>query len=90
MDKQRLIETLQQLHTELASAERIDPETLTLLETITEDVDRIAKRGGEMPDDGDERVSGRLRDLVERFEADHPQVSFAIGKLADALASIGI
>jgi uncharacterized protein DUF4404 len=31
-----------------------------------------------------------LKDALLRFEAEHPQMSNAIGKVADALAAMGI
>jgi hypothetical protein len=31
-----------------------------------------------------------LKDLLLRFEADHPQLSVAVGRVADALAAMGI
>jgi hypothetical protein len=31
-----------------------------------------------------------LKDLLLKFEADHPQMSVTIGRVADALAAMGI
>jgi hypothetical protein len=88
MEKQRLLQTLEQLHKELSQTEHVDPETLAELETLTSEIrsaldQRSAKSAAEV-----EPVSG-LRDLLLRYEADHPQLSAAIGRVADALAAMG-
>jgi hypothetical protein len=90
MDKQQLINRLQQLHAELSRAQQADPETLALLSTLTDDIDRLLEGGREVSAADIGPVSHGLRDLMLRFEAEHPEVSSAIGKVADALAAIGI
>ena len=90
MEKQRLIETLQQLHVELSSEKSVDPETLALMRTVTDDIDRLLdQREKELQVDTAPVTSG-LRNLVLKFEADHPELSISIGKVADALAAMGI
>ena len=44
MENKRLLETLKQLHVELSQAERVDPETLDLLETLTDDIERVLSK----------------------------------------------
>jgi len=88
MEKQRLLQTLEQLQKELSQAERVDPETLAELETLTGDIRRAldecdAKSAAEV-----EPVSG-LRDRLLKYEAEHPQLSAAVGRVADALAAMG-
>jgi hypothetical protein len=88
MEKQRLLQTLEQLQKELSRAERVDPETLAELETLTADIRRaVEERDAESADEV-EPVSG-LRDLLLKYEAEHPQLSAAIGRVADALAAMG-
>ena len=36
-----------------------------------------------------EPVTSKLRDLLLKFEAEHPELSAAIGKVADTLAAMG-
>ena len=90
MDKQQLIARLQQLHAELSQSDRVDPETLAQLGSLTDDVQRLLGGDAETSAADVEPVSHGLRDLMLRFEAEHPDVSSAIGKVADALAAIGI
>jgi hypothetical protein len=59
------------------------------LQQATDDVQRaIDKRGGKFTEDLEPEASG-LKDLLLRFEAEHPQFSVAVGKVADALAAMG-
>jgi len=37
-----------------------------------------------------EPAAGGLKDALLKFESEHPQLSVAVGKVADALAAIGI
>ena len=88
MEKKRLLRMLEQFQAELSQSEQVDPETLAELETLTADIrraldERDAESAGEV-----EPVSG-LRDLLLKYEAEHPQLSAAIGRVADALAAMG-
>jgi ABC-type transporter Mla MlaB component len=88
MENKRLLETLKQLHVDLSQAERIDPETLVLLETLTDDIERVLNKRPDAVAAAAEPTS-KLRDLLLKFEADHPEFSTAIGKVADGLAAMG-
>jgi hypothetical protein len=91
MENKHLVETLKQLHVELSQAGRVDPDTLSLLETVTDDIERVLKRH---PSDATEAAdvaepTSRLRELLLKFEAEHPELSTAVGKVADGLAAMG-
>jgi len=91
MDKDQLVKSLKELHAELSQAERIDPEALRLLESLTEDADRLlseSEAGAPASESG--AVSTGLRDLLLKYEAEHPQLSQALGRIADGLAALGI
>jgi hypothetical protein len=90
MDRERIVETVEQLHAALSSAKRIDPETRAKLRSLTGDIDRLLDEEGETASEDIEPVTSGLRDLVLKFEAEHPQLSIAVGKVADALAAMGI
>jgi hypothetical protein len=90
MSKERLLETLEQLHAELSQAEPVDPDVATRLRAITHDIERaLGKREQASVDELEPATSG-LRDLMLKFEAEHPQLSAAMGRVADALAAMGI
>ena len=88
MENKRLLETLKQLHIDLSHTQRVDPETLALLETLTDDIERVLDKRPNAVAATSEPTS-KLRDLLLRFEADHPELSTAIGKVADGLAAMG-
>ena len=92
MERQELVDRLAQLHAELARTPQADPETLELLRKLTADISRLLEVQAACADDaeGVEGVTSGLKDLLLRFEAEHPQLATAIGKVADALAAIGI
>ena len=79
---------LEQLHKELSQAERVDPETLAELETLTGDIRRALDKCDAKSANEVEPVSG-LKDLLLKYESEHPQLSAAIGRVADALAAMG-
>lgn len=88
MEKQHLLQTLEQLRAELSQSERVDPGTLAELEGLTDEVRRKLEERDERSDEELEPVAG-LRDLLLRYEADHPQLASSIGRVADALAAMG-
>jgi hypothetical protein len=89
MERERLLETLRQLHDELSQAKSIDQDVLKQLRTLSADIQRALEDRPTSAADL-EPASRGLNDLVLRFEADHPQLSVAIGRVADALAAMGI
>jgi len=90
MERNQLVETLQQLHADLSAAKQVGPEARALLRTLTDDIDRLLEKGDDALPADVEPVSSGLRDLVRRFEADHPELSASVDRVADALAAMGI
>jgi hypothetical protein len=89
MEKQRLLQTIEALRTEVAQTESVDPETLAALEAAVSDLQReLDRRGAKVP--ADSPPASGLKDALLKFEAEHPQLSVAVGKVADALAAMGI
>jgi hypothetical protein len=80
---------LEQLHTELQRADTIDDRSRELLRSVLGDIqdllERKQKRGTEP-----ESIIEQLRVAVRAFETTHPTLTSAIGRVADALAGIGI
>jgi hypothetical protein len=90
MNKQRLLQTLAELRAEVAQAESVDSETAAQLESAMRDLqNELDKRGIQQPADIEPASSG-LKDALLRFESEHPQLSVTVGKVADALAAMGI
>jgi hypothetical protein len=90
MEKHELVEQLAQLHEELARTDCADPATLEQLRTLTADIERLTGEEEAVDADEAEPITSGLRNLLLKFESEHPQLAVAIGKVADALAAIGI
>jgi hypothetical protein len=88
MEKERLQATVKQLHDELAQAEGVDPETIARLQTLTAEMERALEKGDTHRPEVQSRAKG-LKDLLLEYEAEHPQLAAAIGRVADALAAMG-
>ncbi|MEX2306624.1 MAG: DUF4404 family protein [Pirellulales bacterium] len=89
MKKQRLLKELDQLKAELSKTESADPQTVARLEKAIDDVQRALDACDERSAAELEPISG-LKDLLLKFEAEHPQLATTIGRVADALAALGI
>lgn len=93
MEKKRLLETLDALRAEVAQASEVDPEMLAELRRLTDEIRQTIDDREQPPtddaNDADEAPAHGLKDILLHFEAEHPQLSVAVGKVADALASMG-
>ena len=90
MDKQRLLQTLTDLRAEIAQTDSVDPETAQLLESAVQDLRIELDKLGIKPTGEALPASSGLKDALLKFESEHPQLSVAVGKVADALAALGI
>ena len=90
MGNERLRLTFRQLHDELTQAEGVDPVTLAQLRSLIDEMERaLEKPETQSPAAVQAQASG-LKNLLLKFEAEHPQLSVAAGRVADALAAMGI
>ena len=88
MEKDRLLQTLDALRAEVAQASQVDPEMRAELRRLTDDL-RQSIDDDEAPKPETEQASHGLRDLLLKYESEHPQLAVSIGKVADALAAMG-
>jgi DNA-binding transcriptional LysR family regulator len=88
MDKQRLLETLDALRAEIAKSDQVDPAMLAELRSLTNEIRQSDERQTALTTPDSSAPSG-LKNLLLRFEADHPQLSVSVGKVANALAAMG-
>lgn len=59
------------------------------LEQLTKDIQRIVYEKDKVTSDDVDPDSNGLKNLLLKFEAEHPQLSTSIGRVADALAAMG-
>ena len=85
MSNEKLQQLLKELHRELGATRTLDQQSRTLIEKVLQDVGRV----GEDPDAPD-GLEVRLREVVLRFESEHPRLAATVGQVADALGKLGI
>jgi Domain of unknown function (DUF4404) len=78
--------TLAELQQQLAEVRSLDPALRRELENAMEEIRARIDSGR----DADESLLEGVRDLMLRFEADHPALSDAAGAVVRALARLGI
>lgn len=87
-EQQRLRQMLEQLHAELERAPAADDRSRELLERALSDIQNLLD--AKQPEKRTESIIERLRELVGTFEETHPALTEAIGRVLDALATMGI
>ncbi len=90
MDKEQVREKLHQLHEELHQVESVGEEDKVLLEEIQTDIQDLLEPQKEPHPAQYGRFGEKLRQGIERFEANHPDLTSTMGQLADMLARMGI
>ena len=96
---EKLKQTLAELHAELASAGKVDPDTRRLLQEALAEIQRSLAAAEAAPvearepaEEGiaDEGIAERLQTATARFETTHPTLAGLIERLTDLLGAAGI
>lgn len=91
MNKQELIQNLNQIHRELQNLEDVDGGVIEALAQIAVDIRELAEREGEQVDGQDHADQvGQLQQRVEQLEIEHPTAARFLAQMTDFLAMIGI
>ena len=90
MDQKALTARLQDLRAQLAGSKSVDAETLALLEKVTKDLERIHDEEQPSTREDVDSVSGRVQNLLTKFEAEHPRLTSVLQQVLDGLANLGI
>jgi HSP90 family molecular chaperone len=85
MDQEKLHQKLESLQTALHEADELDEESRALLEEIDGDIHQILNKE---PDDVS--ILDRLKDTVQDFEEEHPQLTITLDKIINMLSRMGI
>jgi hypothetical protein len=83
-----LAEVLGELHEALASARELDDEAIAELRSAADEISEALERSGD--DAWPSALRSKLSDALERFEIEHPRITSLVGRVADALADLGI
>ena len=87
---EELRELLQKLDDALSRAQADDPETRALLEELAGHTREALDRPDPPAPEERARLHTGLLGAVERFEGTHPELSYALSKVVDALSGLGI
>ncbi len=93
MPERRVRETLEELGRQIRAAETLTDEDRAELDRLVAAVEtRLDRRdpSGAEPEEESPSLIQRLTEAAERFEASHPRLSAAVGRVVDALAALGI
>jgi hypothetical protein len=88
MNESKLNELLSRLNDELDKTDSVDPETLSLLQELQVDLQRLGS--GESPAPDQETVLEQAQALEARFAAEHPAAERFVREIMDMLAKVGI
>lgn len=84
MQDPELRRRLEDLHRELATIDKVEPDLAPVLEELRADIEAVLERA-------EPRGLGELlEESLEHFEVSHPRLAGAIGAVIDQLAKIGI
>jgi uncharacterized alpha-E superfamily protein len=87
MPKKELHKTLQELRVELDRA-HFDYEKTPSVESSMSQLEEKLREESFMT--GDEYLVHELKEALEEFEEDHPQLTDLVGRISDLLSKIGI
>ncbi len=87
MPREKLENTLKELHETLQQSREVDPDDVALLRTLDEDIRRLL---ADETDTGPQGLTERAEALAARFRADHPALEKVVREIIDTLARIGV
>lgn len=88
--EKRLRELLEELHSQLEDDELVRDEPRDLLQTVMGDIQERLDRGADEAQDWPSSLGDSLREALEHFGESHPTVTSTVGRVIDALSSMGI
>ena len=94
MDQPHLRALLGQLHDELARGETLDDHSRQLLQSVHDDIERVAASpesvSPAIPADEHQQLRGSLQEAVIRFGTTHPQLAANLEQTMNALSNLGL
>jgi len=103
MSTEDLTQRLKQLQDELINTQKLDENSVSLLQAVLHDIqlaiERSANGNGNATDmevvdvaanEESNSIGARLQVLIDAFEAEHPKLTASLSKIAEFLAGIGI
>lgn len=88
MSNQNIKELLARLQKELENTDKVDPDTLDLVQELDHEIHRLVESDSVSEDF--ENVLDRANSIETRFAVDHPKAERFLREIIDALSKIGI
>lgn len=83
---QSLDQMIEDLHAELVVASQLHPEKKAQLQKAIAEIQQLIANQQTVPTS----ITQRLRELTQELELTHPRLTYVVGRVADALAQMGI
>ncbi|MHB1688577.1 MAG: DUF4404 family protein [Ignavibacteriaceae bacterium] len=90
MEKQKLKQSLENLHNELKQAKSIDEGSLKILHKLLEDIRNILEDAETNKNGVHKSLIDELTSSARNFEASHPKISESINILVNGLSNFGL
>ncbi len=91
MPERRVRETLDELGRQIRAARTLGEGEREELDRLVGEIEARLDRGASGEEGAEEpSLLQRLTEAAERFEASHPRLAEAVGRVVDALAALGI
>ena len=105
MSTEDLTQRLKQLQDELINTQKLDENSVSLLQAVLHDIQLAIERSANGNGNGNaadmevvdvaanedsNSIGARLQVLIDAFEAEHPKLTASLSKIAEFLAGIGI
>jgi hypothetical protein len=88
MPREKLRDTLKQLKTEIDAGAALGPEQRSVLSDALSEIETLLESEEDAPDSSP--LVAKLREAEAHFEESHPNLTIAVGAVADALSKLGI
>lgn len=86
MNDKKLDALLEQVHAELQKVDKVDAESLKMLQDLEQDVQTLLEKSEvETPS-----ILERMQKAVERFEVEHPTLTTLLSEISTILSNAGI
>ncbi len=89
MKEQYLRDSLENLHSELKNANKIDDESRKILHKIVSDIYELLERAEASTEAENQNLLERLKDSYLKFEVSHPELAEEINIVINSFSNIG-
>ena len=87
---ERTVGELKELHAELLRTGSLSEDDRKLVKQLQDDIQELLARSENVSGQGYHSLLERLRDVTQRFEVSHPELTAVIGRVAESLSNMGI